>query len=161
MTENLPRSLIAVFALICAPISGQAQDPLVDQQNTHDTTKIEARLEKKYTVKIELDAPPSKRCQAHLEIEYLQKGAEARVDSSLGNNDCAASSGSYTISVRYRDAGGESHTIEFDETWQRDDDQPILASKDYFVGNDVDITRIRSKSLQCICAEAPVENDAQ
>lgn len=153
--------MIATIAFVCAPVLTLAQDPLVDQQSTHETMKIEAHLEKTYTVKIELDAPPSKRCQAHLEIEYLQKGAEARVDSNLGNKDCAASSGSYTISVRYRDKNGESQTIEFDETWQRDNDQPILASKDYFVGENVDITRVRSKSLQCICAEAPVENEAQ
>lgn len=161
MTKIFPRFLVAALAFICAPVAGLAQDPLVDQQSTHETTKIEAHLEKKYTVKLELNPPPTKRCQARLEIEYLQKGAEARVDSNLGNKDCAASSGSYKISIRYRDANGESQTIEFDETWQRDNDQPILASKDYFVGENVDITRVRSKSLQCICAEVPVEDEAQ
>lgn len=48
--------------------------------------------------------------------------------------------------------------MEFGEIWQRDDDQPILASKDNLNGRNVAITRTQST---CICAEAPVEDDAQ
>ena len=96
-------------------------------------------------------------CEARLELEYYQKGTEVHVESTLTNEICAASSGSYVIQVRYRDENGNDLSKEFDENWQRDDDQPIVVAKDYFVADNVDVLRVRSRKLRCKCAAQPAE----
>jgi len=91
-------------------------------------------------------------CQASLEIEYYQKGSSAHVESTLSNDDCGASSGSYVIQVRYRDADGKLLSEDFMETWERLDSSPVVIEKDYFVADAVDIARVRSRKLNCTCA---------
>ena len=99
-------------------------------------------------------------CKAAIEIEYYQKGSSAHVESTLTNDDCGASSGSYVIQVRYRDADRQSQSKEFPVTWERVDSSPVVVEKDYFVADDVDILRVRSRKLNCTCApEDSVEGD--
>lgn len=90
-------------------------------------------------------------CQAVIEIEYYQKGASAHVESELTNDDCGASSGTYVIQIRYRDADRQSQSKEFPETWERADSNPVVVEKDYFVADDIDILRVRSRKLDCTC----------
>lgn len=92
-------------------------------------------------------------CQANLQMEYWQKGHIAEVQSTLTNPDCAASSGHYTISVRYRNDDGEMHSDEYQETWERSDGEPVTATKHYEIGDDVDLIRVRSRRLSCSCAD--------
>ena len=94
-------------------------------------------------------------CKAAIEIEYYQKGSSAHVESSLTNDDCDASSGTYVIQIRYRGADGQSQSKDFPETWERLDSSPVVVEKDYFVADDIDILRVRSRKLHCTCA--PVE----
>ena len=96
-------------------------------------------------------------CQAQLEMEYYQKGSSAVVESILTNEHCDASSGAYVIQVRYRGDGSEIQTMDFPETWERSDDQPIKSKREYYVGDDVDIIRVRSRKLRCSCT---VEEEA-
>jgi hypothetical protein len=91
-------------------------------------------------------------CMASLEIEYYQKGPSAHVETELRNNDCDASSGTYVIQVRYKDAAGEHQSKDFEEAWERSDANAIVVRKDYFVADDVDILRVRSRKLNCTCA---------
>lgn len=81
----------------------------VEHSSTDQSTRIDAHLEKKYTVTLDLEAPPTRRCQARVSIEYLQKNTDAAVNSTLENPDCEASSGSYTIAVRYKDESLDRH----------------------------------------------------
>jgi len=90
-------------------------------------------------------------CKADLNLEYFQKGTDAHVKSTLHNDDCGASSGNYTVRVQYKDAAGGSKQVEFEETWERNDDSDVTGEKDYYVGDDVDILRVRSKGLSCSC----------
>jgi hypothetical protein len=92
-------------------------------------------------------------CEARVELEYYQKGPNAHVETHLSNGTCGASSGTYTIVVRYRDAEGEFQSMEFEENWKRTDDSPVVAVRDYFVADDVDILRVRSRELRCVCAD--------
>lgn len=99
-------------------------------------------------------------CKAELEIEYYQKGSSAHVESTLTNADCGASSGSYVIQVRYRGADRQTRSKDFAESWTRTDTAPILDVKDYYIADDVDIIRVRSRKLDCSCApEATKNND--
>ncbi len=106
-------------------------------------------------------------CKADLKLEYFQKGVNAHVKSTLSNEQCGASSGNFTVRVQYRDAGGGTKLLEFDETWKRDDDSEVISEKDYFIGDDIDIMRIKSRDLSCQCTamepkeEAPDSGDAK
>lgn len=93
-------------------------------------------------------------CEAKLQMEYWQKGDVAEVTSTLDNPECGASSGDYQMRVRYRGDDGELQTDEYEETWERDDAQPIVTTKRYPIGDDVDLVRVTSRGLSCTCTEA-------
>jgi len=109
---------------------------------------IEAEI--RTTIKAEY-AFATNACKAAIEIEYYQKGSSAHVESSLTNDDCDASSGTYVVQIRYRGADGQSQSKDFPETWERLDSNPVVVEKDYFVADDIDILRARSRKLTCTC----------
>jgi hypothetical protein len=113
----------------------------------------------RYKMTISTTPPEKLRCKAQLQVSYIQKDTVAEVDTTLNNTDCAASGGGYTILVRFRDKNNELQSMEYPETWRRDDDQSIELRKEYFIGEDVDLVSVRSRKLQCICDAAgePVE----
>jgi hypothetical protein len=94
-------------------------------------------------------------CTAWVDLEYYQKNTHVYVKSTLTNEQCAASSGSYVIRIRYLPDEGEPDEIEFKETWSRDDDADIVTEKEYYVGENLEVRRVRSSKLKCVCA---VEN---
>jgi len=114
--------------------------------------ETEGHAEKKYTIKFEVAAPARKYCRSSIAISYLQKNSAAIVDMTLDNLDCAASNGSYAVALRVRDENNESQTIEFAETWQRNDDQPLVNQSQYFIGDNVDLISVRIKKAKCVCA---------
>jgi len=111
----------------------------------------------RYKMTISTTPPARKRCEARLEIFYLQKNTVATVDATLDNNDCGASSGEYTVLVRIRDENSELQLLEYPETWRRDDDQAIELTKDYFIGDNVDLVSVRPRKVQCICDSSEEE----
>ena len=113
-------------------------------------------FEKHFPVKLEYGAGG---CKAELRLEYYQKGADAHVKTMLSNEECGASSGDYTIRIRYKDAQGESGQVEYEEAWNRDDDAVVTSEKDYFIGDDIDLVRVNSRGLSCNCTESPTKED--
>lgn len=150
----------AVVLLALAP-------PALGQQPALDTTQqtIPAKEpqavgdQRDITIKTVLTPPPQLACQAELEMSWYQKGARIRVESELANDDCGASSGTYTVEVRYRGDTQESLKKEFPETWQRSDERPIRSEKEYDIADNVDVIRVRIRKLRCECAveEAPAD----
>jgi len=121
--------------------------------------KAEGReYEKKVGVTLEYE---QKGCAATLGLEYYQKGTDAHVKSTLKNEQCAASSGSYVLRIRYRPDEGEMDEVEFEETWSRDDDADVVVEKDYFVGENLEIHRVTSAKLRCDCTELETEQGEQ
>lgn len=112
-------------------------------------------FEKKVGVTLEYE---QKGCAATLGLEYYQKGTDAHVKSTLMNEQCAASSGSYVLRIRYRPDEGEMGEVEYEETWSRDDDADVVVEKDYYVGEDLDIRRVSSAKLRCTCTETETES---
>jgi hypothetical protein len=86
-------------------------------------------------------------------LEYSQWGTIARVQGTLNNETCAASAGQYEIAVRVKDENGEMRTLEFSETWQRNDDQPVTFTADYPIGENVELIRLNSRWLSCTCVD--------
>lgn len=99
-------------------------------------------------------------CQAELALEWYQKGPSVHVESELSNDTCGASSGSLVIRVFYRDEDGETVSADFPETWQRANDAPILLERDYYLAENIDVLRVRTRKLRCVCA-APEADQAQ
>jgi hypothetical protein len=155
------RSKLAVAASIVAlaslPISAQGQ-----QASTSETIEHSSSSERTFTVK--LNPPKQKQyCKASTTTEYYQSDDVAEVNVGIKNEDCAASSGSFTIRVRYRTEEDEVVNLEFDETWQREDDQDILFSRQYPIGKNVDLMRVRPARMRCVCTENEdeLENENQ
>lgn len=124
-----------------------AQDPPLKEKQVLETS-IEVRTSN--TIRMEMHAGG---CKANLSLEYWQEGREARVNKTITNEECGASSGDYRILVAYRGDDGETVTDEYPETWQRDDEQPVSLTATYEIGDNVDLLRVRSRGLSCACAE--------
>lgn len=92
-------------------------------------------------------------CKAQLELEWYQKGSSVHVESELSNDTCGASSGSLVIRVFYRGEDGETVSADFPETWERSDQTPVKSEKDYFLAENIDVVRVRTRKLRCVCAQ--------
>lgn len=142
--------------LLLLPVAAVSQTAQLDPGGQEERMRIEGRVEKKYT--IQLDAPQGKAyCQAQVWTEYVQKNTVAWVEGEIENPDCGASAGEYTVSIRYRDEDGEVHNVDHVESWQRDNYQNVEFEGEYFIGENVDLMRVRARKIVCICAE-PADN---
>ncbi len=101
-------------------------------------------------------------CQASISFTYLQRAAEADVKATVENEDCAASSGSYVVQLTIKaDGAMETEKLRFEESWQRDNDRPVVVEKRYPIGGNVDLVRVRIRKLTCRCADDDAMPDAQ
>jgi hypothetical protein len=95
------------------------------------------------------------QCAATVEVAYTQRDINVGVEGTIAHDTCAASSGDYKLVVGVRDQNGEQKTLEFFESWQRQDDQPVKFSGVYPIGENVDVVRVRTVQLRCTCADVP------
>jgi hypothetical protein len=103
---------------------------------------------------IEVPALPSAQCEASTSTSYHQRDTIARLTSTITVAGCAAAGGKFTVAVRVRDEGGTQQTLEFDETWQRTDDQDVSLTADYPIGENVELLSVRVRGMSCTCAAA-------
>jgi len=108
------------------------------------------QAEKKYTIHFET-TEHTKYCKASVWIEYNQYDTMASYDGEISNEDCGASGGSYTISVRYQDASGEVRSVDSEHTWHREDDQKVVFRGEQSIGENADLIRVRARKIQCVC----------
>ena len=139
---------LSAIALLALPASAQAQ------REREPTT---VRVEQEIKIPIELPAVPSAQCEASAESEYHQRNTLARLIGTIAVADCTTASGTYAVTVRVRDASGEIKPLEFSETWQRSDDQAVKFTKDYPIGENVELVSVRVRGLRCTCADAPAQ----
>lgn len=151
-------SRVSVAAILLAGMTGPGHAQQEMNGGGDQRTRIEDHVESTYTVRLE--APQQKQyCQANAAIEYLQHDTIASVSGTISNNDCAASSGTYTVTARIRGANGEIRDLEFEGEWARDDDRPVRFAAEYPIGANVDLLRVRPSGLRCICTEEPAVPD--
>lgn len=161
----LSASLLALVASAQDPREPQTCQSLSSASRTRanqcgdDEETAVVPAEKELALRLGRQAFESARCQATLDIEYVQIDTIAKITGVLHTNDCAASSGEYTIQARIRDQSGEMKALDFSESWQRDDDQPVNLSAEYPIGENVELLRVRSSGLRCQCAEPQEERD--
>ena len=126
-----------------------------------DDREIEAKsatFSKTFEMKVEQH---SSACEATAVLEYSQHGAEVEVEATIENSDCAASSGEFTIETTVRGDGQmDSDKFSFPETWSRDDENPVVITKRYPIGDNVDLMRVKVRKLRCECSKETAESDA-
>jgi hypothetical protein len=99
-------------------------------------------------------------CEASALLEYFQRGAEAEVETTIENSGCTASSGEFTIETTVRaDGQTDSDKLSFPETWSRDNNESVVITKRYPIGDDVDLLRVKVRKLRCECSEEATEPD--
>ena len=151
------RKNLRAFQYLLVLAVGIGNTQIVSAQEQQDSKKSH---EIRYTMTLGTTPPDQPKCAAQLLFTFIQKNTVAAVESTLSNPDCGASSGDYTMLVRYREENNEIQSLEYPETWQRDDDQDIESRKEYFIGDNVDLVTVRSRKLRCICDNAGAEEDA-
>jgi len=131
----------------------------VDQIAGQETEKRQAgqSAEKKFTMTFETTKPRD-YCRSSTSIEYQQRNNVAHVTGEISVDGCTIAMGEYTVSIRTRNDSGETQTTEFQETWARSDDQPILFAKDYPIGDNVDLIRARVRRSSCVCNETETDD---
>ncbi len=102
-------------------------------------------------------------CQADLSISYAQMYDKVRVDTTIRQDGCPASSGEYRIRMRTRAEDGEVNNHEFHESWSREEPGTLEFRKDYPMGPDPDLIWARiqtSHNSNCRCAPVAMEEPA-
>lgn len=141
MNDKTKATAVAVALLLAGCASAPAPEPATQSGPTR-------------TVELRPMRMTTGGCAASLQIDWYQRDTVVRVRATIDNEQCAASSGSYSIRVRHRDDAGERETLDFDETWQRDDAEPVVIERDYAVGSGVTVTRASGRRLRCECTGA-------
>ena len=106
-------------------------------------------------IEFSLELPPTKilQCTVTIEVASTQRGSSVDVKGVIENKDCGASSGDYKLAVSIRNENRELQTLDFLESWHREDDQPVEFSGVYPIGENVDLVRVRPVQLRCTCAD--------
>jgi hypothetical protein len=94
------------------------------------------------------------QCGGSTTTEYQQLDKIARVNGTLEVHDCAAASGTLTVAVVVKDESGAEKVLEFEEPWQRGDDQDVSFSADYPLGEHVELVDVHLSGLTCTCDDA-------
>lgn len=123
----------------------------VHAQETETLPKQHA--EKEYVIKLE-DRREIRACYPTTSVEYQQHNDVAAVTGTISLDDCAKASGEYRVSVRIREESGELKNIDFTESWSRVDRAPVAIEREYPIGANVDLIRVRFRSKSCTCADA-------
>ncbi len=143
------RHHIRLFSVL---LLAACQLAIADGQETEKRQEGQS-AEKKFTMTFETTKPRD-YCKSSTSIEYQQRNDVAHVTGEINVEGCTKASGGYTISIRVRDDNGETLNTDFEETWDRSDDQPIVFAKDYDIGNNVGLIRARVRRSSCICSDS-------
>ena len=162
---------IVAFLIAGAAPLATAQNPLSNEKSAHrspdclpratrvgpscDPKQVVIRVEKDLEVPLELPPMKIRQCAATTEIAYTQRDSTVGVEGTIAHNVCGPSSGDYKLVVSVRNENGELQRLEFFESWQRHDDQPVKFSASYPIGENVDLVRVRTVQLRCTCADVP------
>ncbi len=103
--------------------------------------------------------PHKEYCRAEATVEYIQRDRLASVSGRIKSDDCDSAGGDYTVAVRVRDANGDLHNFEYVEAWQTDANTAFGFNKDYDIGPDVDLIRVRVRKVICVCTDAVTGNE--
>jgi hypothetical protein len=113
------------------------------------------RIDGEFTTVVAIPARQYTACRAQTHIEYWQRNEEVRVEGEIMIDACPVSDGDYRIEVQIRDAAGETRTLEFNEMWHVEGEHRLPFTSDYFIGQAIEVLRVRVSLLRCECADPP------
>jgi len=139
--------VVVCVAMLCTATAA-ADDKEIEAESATFSKTFEMKVEQHST-----------ECEATAVLEYFQRGGEAEVEATIENPDCAASSGEFTIETTVRaDGQMDSDKLSFSETWSRDDEDPVVITKRYPIGDNVDLMRVKVRKLHCECSKEAAES---
>jgi len=114
-----------------------------------DADKAKFVVEQEIPTKMQLPEIQFNACQASITLQYHQWDTLARVESTVTNESCNATTGEYELLVNIVDENGASQNLPFSETWEQQDDAPVKISRDYPIGDNVTLKRIVAQGIRC------------
>lgn len=131
--------------------SRRPSDPDCRNGVERDTIRMPVIQDQKMEIDLTMPEMETHACAATVSVQYTQRNEVARVDGTLENETCAASSGSFLVTVSVRDQNGDLRKQEFMQSWQRADDQNVIFNEDYSIGENVDLVRVTVSRSRCRC----------
>ena len=153
------RPLLAIASGIGLILAGLALGADINNLPVKKSGKIGGEVTLTYEFEAPAPEPAVRACTAQVEISYSQMNDKVAVDTTLINEDCAASQGEYSVQLRTRDESGNSSVLSFDETWSRESTADIESTKNYEIGENVELVWARINRVSCACSppEEPAE----
>ena len=142
--RNAQRLLVLLGA--CYSVSAASQGILIPGKKSKLKTSIET------TAEVTLKAPDqSHKCKVDMELEYQQRDDKAQVTTYSSVPGCAVAGGPYRLFLTYVDSQEQTHTVQHDEHWSLLNDG--VATKEYELATDVQLTRVFLRRVHCECAD--------
>lgn len=118
-----------------------------------EPTTLRTDLELKLA--ISLPEIRSAQCAVTTTTEYQQMDTAAHVNGKLEITDCKVASGDFKVAIRVADASGAEKVLEFEQVWQRNDNEDVAFAGDFPIGEDTELVSVRVRGLTCTCADPP------
>jgi len=147
-----------LFTSFWAPAQAQIHsDATGDKESAHikrdpDADTARFIVEQEIPIKMQLPSVEFNTCQASITLNYHQRNTQARVESTIENESCVASTGEYDLLVNILDENGVNRNLSFSEAWEQKDDSPLIFSRDYPIGENVTLKRVVTRGIRCECA---------
>jgi hypothetical protein len=125
------------------------------KESNCDVETTTLRTEMQLKLAIAIPEIRSAQCAVTTTTEYQQMNEAAHVDGKLEIADCNNASGAFKVAIRAEDASGAQKLLEFEETWQRKDNEDVAFTGDYPIGEDTELVSVRVRGLTCTCADPP------
>ncbi len=147
-----------VFIVVFAENS-IAQSDVKKWQETEQIDGQEVRVLKmskpfEKTVDLTSEDDNAEFCEVNIATDYWQQDTLVKVEATIENSQCDASSGQYVVKVRTRNADDEATTATYPESWVREDANTIKAVHTYSMNGDTELIRVRIKfplNDSCVC----------
>lgn len=114
---------------------------------------ITVNLETDVTTSITIPGVTFVPCQATISLGYSQRNTLARVHIDIEHQACKVSTGSLEIVTSIRNDEGVSSQLVFPESWEQTGNEAIAFQRDYAIGENVTLTRVRSRRVTCECTQ--------
>lgn len=150
--------LIAALVLTAAADARGQQIPAPKRvfgtmSERRDDGEATTRLDTELTTRLTLPGQSFTPCQASVSLAYYQRNTRVRVETTIENASCKTGSGTLDIVASIRNAAGERLALVFPERWEQRDETSLVFTRDYPIGENVELLRIRSSKVDCVCQD--------
>lgn len=116
-----------------------------------DGSETADRLDSAITTRLTIPETTFVPCQASVSLAYYQRNTLARVETTIDNQSCRIGSGTLEINASVRKAGSDRVNVTFPESWEQHDGGKVVFTRDYPIGDNVELLRVRSRGVECTC----------